>query len=196
MTMKELKDFLANVRQGRLTEIDQLSALLTTFWDEFEGSNQTKMEGWKLERDEGIEDVEWNPPCLRFIVIRHGAMVVGGSGRGERQQWILDMSKNTADCYNVGYRQILPKQPALDVKPIAAELAAAVVSGIDDERIRRRADGTVRVQVGMIVPDDGPQQTVIGRRKRLRAALKRELEQRGWEQVQGGHGWRFAPRGH
>jgi hypothetical protein len=48
-----------------------------------------------------MEDLEWNPPMLSFIIERHGAMVLG-STRAENQRWEIDMNKMEAECYSFG----------------------------------------------------------------------------------------------
>ncbi|MEX2431590.1 MAG: hypothetical protein WD645_06705 [Dehalococcoidia bacterium] len=188
----ELRNYLASIPPGRVADIDRLIGLLRESWSQFSASDQTRMEGRKLDR--GIESVEWNPPRLTFTIVRHGAAVVGQSGRGELQCWALDLSEGTATSQVVGIRQLRPMQPRMDATQIAATLADAILSGVDDPRIDRRADGSIQVLIGTIVPEGSqPKQTVIGRRRRLQAALNDELGQRGWQEVKGGRGWQFAP---
>lgn len=183
----ELRKFLSSIPPGRVADIDHLIGLLKASWSQFSASDQTGMKGRKLER--GIESVEWDPPRLTLTMVRHGAAVVGQSGRGELQCWTLDLSEGTATSQIVGVRQLRPMQPRMDATQIAATLADVVLSGVDDPRIDRRADGSIRVLIGTIVPEGlQPKQTVIGRRRRLQAALNDELGQRGWQEVKGGQG--------
>jgi hypothetical protein len=57
------------------------------------GSTESKMADWKVER---AENMEWRSPVLTFVVERHGAAAMGSS-RAERQQWTLNLEKNTAN---------------------------------------------------------------------------------------------------
>lgn len=42
---------------------------------------------------------------------------------------------------------------------------------------------TVRVQIAVVIPDDGPKQTTAERRKRFRAALGERLNAVGWQSL-------------
>jgi hypothetical protein len=98
----------------------------------------------------------------------------------------------TATCDEAGRRQLEPMQARLDVRPLAEEVATLVVAGQEDERLKWYEDGRVQVVVGKILPGrSGPKQTVAGRRKRYRAALKVRLAEQGWDEG-GVNGFRCA----
>ena len=72
-------------------------------------------------------------------------------------------------------------QARVDVKPLADEIAMLIISGDDDERLQRLADGRVQILAGRIFPPGSTvKQTVEGRRKRLNKALEERLSPHGW----------------
>jgi hypothetical protein len=73
-----------------------------------------------------MEDLEWSPPILTFIIVRHGATALGSS-RAEKQLWILDIDAMTAEPHRSGYRQIYPKASPWDAKPVAEKLAKLIL---------------------------------------------------------------------
>ena len=131
----------------------------------------------------------WNPPVLSFVVERHGSTVLG-STRAEKQQWNLNLENKTATHRTIGFRQLYPKAPALKVKPIAALVCEAVRQGpnSNSDLISRgilvwRDAHTIVIQHGLLIPNDGYQMTISGRRKRFRAELKSLMAAIGWELV-------------
>jgi len=152
--------------------------LLANCWHELEGAGETAMQARKLDR---AEDVSWNPPVLSFTIERHGATVLGSS-RAELHQWSVDMHQRTARCERGRYRQLLPTAPRLDVKAIAAVQQAPssecdlVKSGI----LVWKSDEEIEVKHGRLVPGEGYQQTVAGRRRRFRKQLTERMQTIGW----------------
>jgi hypothetical protein len=72
-------------------------------------------------------------------------------------------------------------QAGLDVGPLAEEIAQLIVSHRDDQRLQWYDDGRVRVFVGKILPESSAvKQTLAGRRKRIRTAVKERLAGQGW----------------
>lgn len=83
-----------------------------------------------------------------------------------------------------GRRQVRPPQPRLDVKPLAAELFAAILAGHQDDRLKWEGDSKVRVLIGKIIPQGSAvKDTLAGRRKRLRDELTRLLTEAGWKLI-------------
>jgi len=182
-----LREILGGRSPGPLPP-DLILSHLMSAWPLFEGSDATSMESSKLHR---IESVEWQPPRLTFLIERHGG-TVQGSSRAELQSWKVDLDRRTA-CHGVtGHRQLRPASARLDVQPIARKLADLIASGRDDPRIARHETGSVTVRIGLVISDEGPKQTVNGRRKRLRDALVAELKPRGWEHAGTGNPWAFT----
>jgi hypothetical protein len=163
--------------------------LLKECWFEFTGSTDSKMEFWKVQRDEGPTDMIWDPPVLTFVVERHGSTVLG-STRAEKQQWNLNLENKTANHCTIGFRQLYSKAPALKVKPIAALVYEAVRQGPDSnsDLISRdilvwKDPHTIVIRHGILIPNDGYQMTISGRRKRFRAELELRMAAIGWELV-------------
>src|SRR5947208_12462125 len=69
-----LRKFLDDCGERELPVTDALVRLLQGCWHNLQGSGETRMAAWKLER---IEQVRWDPPVLSFVVERHGAAVLG-----------------------------------------------------------------------------------------------------------------------
>jgi hypothetical protein len=188
-TITELGALLRNTPSGPVPAETQVNVLklLTECWAEFAGSTDSKMECWKVGR-EGTRDMAWNPPFLTFIIVRHGATVLG-STRGDKQQWRLNLEEKTAHHSTVGYVQLYPTAARLNVKSIAAQVYEVVGlgPGSDSKLISKGIvawkDDHVIVAYGKLIPDDGYQMTVSGRRKRFRAELTSLMAEIGWELV-------------
>jgi len=179
--MTELLDYLKSIQRSAIADTTRLEALLAECWDEFDGSAEEGMAGSKLHQR--MQDVGWNPPRLRFTIERHGGTVLGSS-RAERHEWILDVNDMTATCARIGYRQIRPMAPRLDVRPLAEEIVQMIVEHKVDDRLKWNDDGTVRVEIGKIIPENSAiKPTVAGRRKRFRQMVDDLLASAGWQSV-------------
>jgi len=174
-----LKAFLDQQAIGPLADTDELTSLLEACWHQFEGSGETKMEGWKLRR--GIEDATWQPPYLEFLFVRHPAYV-RGSKWGNLQRWCLDVEAVTAEVNEEGRRLLAPMGKRLNTKPIAESLANAIRSGQPDEQFKILPDGSVQLNIAVIIPETN-KETTGGRRKRLRRELLEQLEPHGWQET-------------
>jgi hypothetical protein len=189
--LAELKAILNKLPQGSIPVRmrNQVLELVETVWDKFEGSGQTKMDVWKIGRDDGTEDLTWDPPDLSFTIDRHGGTVMG-STRAERQTWTLNLETITATPHVSGYRQLQPNSPKLDVTPFVKAICEAAKRGpaspsdlIDGGLVEWRGNDEIRVRHADLIPNVGPKDTISGRRKRLREKLKSEMTAIGWEQV-------------
>jgi hypothetical protein len=152
---------------------DELIGVLTEAWDLLD-RDDTKMEAFKLDR---LEAPRWDGARLTFAVERHGWTALG-STRAEVQHWEVDPEAATARIVSSTRRQLSPMAPRLDVRPLAAAVAALIVDGTDDDRLKWSSDGSVAtVRIGVIIPaDSAARQTVSGRRRRFRAALDEALD--------------------
>jgi hypothetical protein len=120
---------------------------------------------------------------LTFKIERHGGTVLGSS-RATLQEWKLDLDKKTAWCEERRFRQVHAPQPRLDVRALAEEVSSLVLHRQGDGRVRWYGDGRVRVLVGKVLPDcSAVAQTLVGRRKRFRQALRERLAGEGWQEV-------------
>jgi hypothetical protein len=144
------------------------------------------MKDCKLRR---LEDLSWNPPVLSFTIERHGATVLG-STRGELHKWTVNPGLATAHCISGGYRQLMPTAPKLDVQSIAARVCDAVQQGpasncdlVKKGIVVWHGSDHVSIKHGALVPSDGYQQTVAGRRRRFRNELTSRMNTLGWQLV-------------
>jgi hypothetical protein len=183
--LSSVRSLLKNASPGPIEDqlTDKIMLLLAGCWDELEGANETGMKAWKLDR---AEDVAWNPPVLSFTIERHGATVLGSS-RAELHRWSVNLEEGTADCVQRSYRQISPRAPRLDVRPIAERVCETVQLGpgsdcdlVKNGVIDWKADDLVSVKQGMLIPGGGYQQTVAGRRRRFRKQLEERMRSIGW----------------
>jgi hypothetical protein len=151
---------------------EELIVVLADAWDGLD-RDDTRMEAFKLGR---LEAPAWDGRVLTFSVERHGRTTLG-STRAEVQHWEVDPRAGTARVVRSTHRQLHPMAPRVDVRPLADEVAAVIVNGVDDDRLKWSADrSVVTVRVGVILPEgSAARQTVTGRRRRFREALDQKL---------------------
>jgi len=167
--MEELINYLNSIEEESIKDTSKLGSLLQDCWEQFSGSEAEGMESYKLIGR--IEDAFWNPPELTFNIERHGGTVLG-STRAEIHRWTLDISARTASCSRAGFRQINPRAPNLDVNSIAEEIFELIKEHKEDERLRRKSDGTVTIAIGKILPQENlSKPTIEGRRRHFRKKL-------------------------
>ena len=189
MSIKDLAAALRDIPMGQIPSAkeDEILKLVGECWHEFEGSADSKMEFSKVERDGGPANFTWKQPILSFTIERHGSFVLG-SKRAEKQQWSLNIIEGTAQHGVVGFRQMQPKAPALDVKAIATIVCEEVQKGPakDSDLVSQgvliwKGHNEITIRHGKLIPADGFNQTVSGRRKRFRADLRAKMKEIGWE---------------
>jgi len=175
--MDELQDYLSRLKPGPVEETTHLERLLAKVWDDL-GGDEAGMTGHKLIGR--MKQVEWTPPVLTFVIERHGGTVLG-STRADLQRWTVDLDLGTATAEGIRHRQLSPMARRVDVEFIADEIAARIVDGEADDRLRWLGEGRVRVEAGRIFPEkSGYKQTVQDRRRRLREALIERFSPMGW----------------
>jgi hypothetical protein len=178
--MDALCDLLAITPPGPIPDTGDLEPLLSACWHEFRGGDGG-MTGQKLLGR--MEEVVWEPPILTFKIERHGGTVLGSS-RASLQEWRLDLDKQTAWCEERRFRQVRGRQPRLDVRALAEEVASLVLGHQKNGRLKWYEDGRVRVLVGKVLPGGSAvAQTLAGRQKRFREALRDRLAAEGWQEV-------------
>lgn len=181
--MKKLIEYLESIPSGAIEDTEQIAQLLATYWHQLQCDNAEGMEASKTYR---MENVFWNPPILVFNIERHGGIVQGGSTRAEIQQWAINVETKSLSGGGTGrYRQIYPMAPRLNIKPIAKEIADLILNKQEDDRLKWNKDGSVRVRIAKIIPDDsGFKQTVEGRIRRFRTELEALLKATGsWHKL-------------
>jgi hypothetical protein len=175
-----LSQHLATLPPGPISNPGDLERLLAACWHEFQGDD-CGMTGQKLLGR--MEEVIWEPQTLSFTVERHGGTVLGSS-RATLQEWRLDLDKRTAWCEERRFRQVRARQPRLDVRALAEAVARLILGRQEDGRLQWFEDGRVRVLVGEVLPGGSAvAQTLAGRRKRFRQALRERLADEGWREV-------------
>jgi hypothetical protein len=174
--------------------------LLEECWDEFEGSAETAMTARKITRESGAVDLTWVPPHLSFTIDRHGGTALG-SIRAEKQRWIIDIENKTASQTTIGYRQLYPAAPRLDVDAIARSVCKEVQKGpsstsdlISTRVLVWKSKDEFQIRLSLLIPDDGPRQTITGRRKRLRVSLQDKFRTIGWELISVGRWLTFKKK--
>jgi hypothetical protein len=175
-----LREFLAALPAGPISETRQLEYLLAESWSSLHGARRAGMDGYKIVGR--AESMCWNPPSLTFTIERHGGTVMG-STRAELQDWCIDVSSATAEIVKTRRRQIRSTAKRVVVAGLAEQIAEAILSGREHEALKRYPDGRVRVLISTVIPDDGFKQTISGRRKRFRKTLETKLAEHGWESV-------------
>lgn len=177
--VRALKAFLDKQAIGPVADTVELKSFLADCWHQFEGCAETEMHAGKLDR---IEDATWQPPYLELLIERHGAVVRGGSKYANLQRWRLDLEALTAEVNDAGRRLLVPKDKDLDTEPLAKSLADAILSGQPDERFKILPDGSVRLNIAVIIPATNAE-TTSKRRKRLHRDLSALLEPHGWRKT-------------
>ena len=172
--------YVSKTPPGPIPDAANLERLLAASWHEFSGDDGG-MTGDKLLGR--MEAVVWQTPILSFTIERHGGTVMGSS-KATLQEWALDLENMTARCAEEGFRQVYAREPRLNVRPLAEEVASAILLRREDERLKWHQDGWVRILIGKVLPDaSAVTQTLAGRRKRFRQALRERLAVEGWREV-------------
>jgi hypothetical protein len=177
-----VKQHLAPLPPGPIADPAELNRLLADCWDDLVGDDGAMAAHKLLNRK--MENVTWKPPILSFAIERHGAAVLG-STRAELQHWQIDVKKKTKVLFGLGRRQLIPKQKSLDVSPLAEEIATLILDHTEDDRLRWYDDGSVKVllsNIADLAPRTAFKQTLAGRRRRFREALRERLGA-GWKEV-------------
>jgi hypothetical protein len=178
--LRYLKKYLEQIPPGRIEETADLEKLLAKCWHDLDGDDGG-MQGYKIFGR--LENVFWDPPEISFTIERHGATVMG-STRSEIQSWTVNVDLGTANFCVPGYRQVYERQTALNVVPIAKEIAQLILEHKNDDRLKWYDDDQVRVLIGKILPERSAfKQTLQGRRRRFRKNLTKRLITEGWNEI-------------
>jgi hypothetical protein len=187
-SIQALSDELSKTPKGAIPEAarDEIITLLAHCWRDLQGAGETSMEDWKLNR---LEDLSWNPPLLSFTIERHGGTVLG-STRAELHKWTVNVTLGSASCTRGRYRQLVPTAPRLDVKPIAARVCDSVQQGpaSNCELVKQgivvwHGGDHILIKHGVLIPNDGYQRTISGRRRKFCNELTNMMKPLGWELV-------------
>lgn len=174
---RPLNKLLLTLQPGMVSNTSAVERILADEWDSFAGSSEGGMQSYKLPRR--TEDLCWQPPILSFTIERHGA-AVNGSTRAELQDWEIHTEAWAARIVSSRRRQLRPASKRLDVRPLAQAIADGILNDTESASLKKLPDGRVKVLIGMVVPDNGFEQTTTGRRKRFREAPESLLSAGGW----------------
>ena len=177
--LRALRAHLQALAPGPVQDVAGVLEPLREAWASLDGSTHSGMASFKLTVAR-VEVPTWSPPVFSFRIERHGGTVLG-STRAEMETWEVDVEAGTAGVTRVGHRQLRPMARREYMGPLAHDVADLIVQRSDAACLRWAPDHSrVAVMVGAIVPGTGPQQTVRGRRKRFRDALRAALAPNGW----------------
>ena len=187
VSVEALRVFLRALPVGPVEDAG-LVDVLAAAWDWLDRDDRS-MEAFKLDR---LEAPRWDGSVLTFSVERHGGTVLG-STRAEVQHWEIDPGAASARLTGRTHRQLYAMAPRLDVRPLATEVAALILAGAEDDRLKWSADRSVAtVRIGKVIPaESAARQTVTGRHRRFRAALDHELADH-----RVGSSWRYMRHPH
>jgi hypothetical protein len=185
-SIQELRDAIGRLQPGLINDAaarQTIIELLVNCWEQFSGARDAAMSLFKLHR---AEQLSWSPPLLEFVMERHGATVLGSS-RAELQKWSVDLRSGRVCYVDAGYRQLTPAAPKVDVNPIVERVLDAVKKGPGSNCELARSGVLVwhdanRISIyhGVLIPNDGYQRTITGRRRRFRKKLTEEMIAMGW----------------
>jgi hypothetical protein len=142
--MSKVQELLAHLNSeitpGPVVPTDPLCKALAACWLELDGNEDTGMYPKKLVPDL-LEDVRWEPPRLTFVMERHGGTVLG-STRAEVYTYTVDLQERTVTSEtHRRYRQLSPRVKPLDTQQICDDVAAQVIGGKKDSRLKWSPDG-------------------------------------------------------
>ena len=174
---EQLGTILVALNTGHLNDTDtsRVEVFLSKHWDQLFEDSGGGMQGFKVRGR--TEEMEWQPPVLRFTIERHGGFVQGSS-RAELQTWEFDTALHVARFGEGGYRQKRSMSPRLDVDGIAVEMAPLILGRREDPRLQWTRNGKVSVKTGEVL--GGVEETYAGRQKRFRKAILKLIEPHGW----------------
>jgi hypothetical protein len=108
---------------------DRVVRLLAKSWSTLQGGDEEGMDADKLVGR--VESLTWDTPELRFEIERHGG-TVHGSTLASRQRWNVNLDRMTATPEPVGLRQVSPRAPNLDLKPLVEKAVNLILTRQDD----------------------------------------------------------------
>lgn len=182
--LSELRNALQRIPAGKLNEsAKQVESLLAAAWNEIDGTESEKTHAYKLIGR--MENTEWHPPLLTFSIERHGGTCMG-STRADLHHWTIDVESGTATVQISGYRQLSPRNKPLKIQALVKSVIEKVQSGEKANFLVWKSPSEFRLLIGQVIPDDCPNATLSGRRKRFSREFDVALAQVGWKRMQRG----------
>jgi hypothetical protein len=174
--MEKLQTLLVQLLPGRIDSTSEIEDVLASCWEDLAGDAAGGMEGYKLKGR--MESAVWTPPLLEFTIERHGALAFGSVYAGV-QYWFVNIETGVASLEGERRRQVGRKDTQLKVKPLVAEISAAILAHANDPRLKWTGENKVRIDIVSVIPTTN-EQTTSGRRKRFWNALEEKVKPHGW----------------
>jgi hypothetical protein len=192
--VQPLYDWLKTQPPGPVVESDdsELSFLLADAWQEFSGGDASGTDRSKVMGR--VDKPVWRDPILTFDNERHGAFCQGSS-RATINRWAVDIANRRATLVGQGHRQMTPRSPRFDERPVAKAIAEAILAGTEDNRVQWRKDRqSVRILTSEAVWTgmQACKKTRADRSRRLLREIASLLDGHDWLPARGG---RFARGG-
>jgi hypothetical protein len=128
--------------------------------------------------DERIENLHVDDDgCFNFSIERHGRAAMG-SPYADVHHWVVDLAAKTAWIAGTTPRLIGKRSQPIDVAAVVTTILNALKNE-DATIVDRTKDGRRRVNIQVVVPDEGKEKTTRGRRKRIWVALNEALASEG-----------------
>jgi ribosome maturation protein Sdo1 len=106
---------------------------------------------------------------------------VNGSSRASLHHWQVDTNNWIACIIKKGHRQLKKQAKGVMIKPICNEILDIITQMKDHKWVEWAPDHShARLFISHAIPDEGIQQTIAGRRKKLKQELPKYLEPEGW----------------
>jgi len=177
--------YLQGLSAGKIQDTSELERLLASFLAAQRGHSAGGMAGDTLIGR--MKNVRWKSPLLDFEIEMPGATAQGSVGAA-LQRWRVNVEEGWASCYPSDKPWIGKKQRPLKLRLLTQEIVSLILEGQDDPRLQWLAADRSRVQLDMgeVIPADGPQETWQGRRKRFRNKMEELLAPQGWSRLRRG----------
>ena len=179
IALQNLNKHLTALPAGPISNEGTVRLLLYDAWDDLLIADDG---GFKKDNHiYRVVNLVWDSPCLTFEIERHGG-VARGSIRAEIQKWTINVQSHFADYIVSGLKQMRPPNLPVDMAPIVTRVTSSIsdqsddpwITWLDQERSR------CRLNIPLIIPDQGPSQAVRESRKRLNEDLAQTLAPSGW----------------
>lgn len=179
--MERLRRFLSSISEGSLNadQVSHLIPLLRNVWGEINNNDTTGLDARRLDR---IVNVRWHSPNLTFEIERHGQTMLG-STMADVHTWEVNTEEAGANLVGSRVRRVMAQDEPFKPVLVVQELKDSIVKGRKDFRLEyKNAQKTlVKILVGKVVTASN-KQTLVGRRKRFRAEMQKQMAEIGWKE--------------
>lgn len=174
--------YLKNVPPGEITgdNLKNVFSMLCDCWDQLDGSNDTSMNAYKLDRATAFKF--FPPHKITFEIERHGAVMMG-SIYAEIQGWIVELENKKAYPGGVSRKKAICERDAnMDVCKLAEGIANDIINrNLSSQYLQWKTNNKVHViKICDIIPHT-KKQTTQNRRKKFRDKLEELISKHGWK---------------